>query len=37
MEEITSFHFPFTAFNQGFTVDILWEATKREIMYWVKT
>lgn len=26
----------FWAFNQGFAVDVLWEATEREIMFWVK-
>lgn len=37
IKEITSFHFPSTTFNWGFAVDVLWEATRREIIYWVKT
>lgn len=36
MKEITSFH-SHTAFNQGFAVDVLWETTERETLYWVKT
>lgn len=28
---------PSIVINQGFAVYVLWEATKREIMYWAKT
>lgn len=37
IKEITSLHFASTTFNRGFAIDVLWEATKREVMYWVKT
>lgn len=32
-KEVTSFHFPPTTFNRGFAVDVLWEVTKRKIIY----